>query len=121
MHSILTILQRGLNGAKVESQSRNGDDSQQHYECGRGENDREGSVLWIMRVRLGRERRGGNVATISPDTPRIIAILTVDAVIVCIGRLFIHVIIRAQLGTPSQRILVIVFGGVLQNRKAQFR
>lgn len=70
-----------------------------------------------MRVRLGRERGGCNVATISPDTPSIIAILTVDAMIVGIRRLFIHMIIRAQLRTSSQRVLVIVFGGVLQKEQ----
>lgn len=68
-------------------------------------------------MRLGRERGGCNVATIPPDTPRIIAILTVDTVIVGIRRLFIHVIIRAQLRTSSQRVLVIVFGGVLQKEE----
>lgn len=70
---------------------------------------------------LGRECRGSNVATITPDAPGIIAILTVDTMIVCIGWLLVHVIIRAQLGSSSQRVLVIVFGGVLEERQIRLQ
>lgn len=63
---------------------------------------------------FGRERRGSNVTTIAPDAPGIIAILTIDTMIVGVGRLLVHMIIRAQLRASSQRVLVIVFGGVLK-------
>jgi len=62
---------------------------------------------------FGRKCRWRYISAISPDSPRIITILAIDAMIIRIGWLLIHMIIGAKLGTSAQRVLIIVFGGVL--------
>jgi len=114
--NILTILQIGLNRAEVEGQSCDGDDGQQDNKCSRGQDNAEGSVLGVLRMRLGRKGGWGNVPPIPPDAPRIVSILTIQTVLICVRGLLVHVIVSPQLRPPANCVLVGVIRSALRKK-----